>query len=66
MLTRWKKLNVVHGFLNLFNDDIRLNWCHSIDQTYDDILAGKYGQVKKDGQHYILMVNNMPFMWSEQ
>lgn len=62
MLSRWQKLNIVHGFLNTMPDDIRLEWHHTIEQTYENLIVGHYGKItcsngsytlyKKDGSTY--------------
>lgn len=46
-LTRYEKIQAVHRFLNLLHDDLRLNWHHTVENTYEfldgqgDIVIGK-------------------------
>ena len=65
MLSQWQKQNIVHGFLNMFNSDIRLNWNVNIDKMYQELKDGHHGMVQFDGHYYTLIVNNQPFQWSE-
>ena len=56
-MTRWEKFNIVQGFLNCLHDEYRLNWHHTIDNTYADMLAGRYGQVIHDKNQYCIILD---------
>ena len=57
-MTRWEKFNIIQGFLNCLHDEYRLHWHHTMDNTYADMLAGKYGRVVRDKNQYCIMINS--------
>jgi len=56
-MTRWEKYNIIQGFLNTLYDEYRLNWHHTIDTTFDNMLKGKDGQVIHDKNQYCILIN---------
>jgi len=56
-MTRWEKYNIIQGFLNTLYDEYRMNWHHSIDVTFDNMLAGRYGQVIHDKNQYCIILD---------
>ena len=56
-MTKWEKFNIVQGFLNTLNEEYRMNWHITIDNTYDNMLAGKYGRVLQDKNGYCILLN---------
>lgn len=66
-LSKWQMMNIVHGFLNCYNDDIRLNWCISIEETYNRLKDGQYGQCWFDGIYYnVPVANGKIYTWEER
>jgi len=56
-MNRWEKYNIVQGFLNSLCDEYRMNWHHSVDVTYNSMLAGKYGRVIHDKNQYCIILD---------
>lgn len=56
-MNNWEKFNIVQGFLNTLYDEYRMNWYHTINDTFDNMLKGKYGRVLQDKNGYCILLN---------